>query len=76
MLEREPDADLTMRIRVAIADLTAAAARSGTIRPDITADDVFALVSAMRGLVQAEAGLVPDIWQRFLDIHVAGMRPA
>jgi AcrR family transcriptional regulator len=76
MLEREPDADSTMRIRVAIADLTATATQAGTIRPDITADDVFALISAMRGLVQAEAGLAPDTWQRFLDIHLAGMRPA
>jgi AcrR family transcriptional regulator len=76
MLGREPNADSTRRIRIAIADLTARAAGAGTIRPDITADDVFALIAGMRGLVQAEADLAPDTWHRFLDIHLAGMRPA
>lgn len=76
MLEREPDAESALRIRVAIADLTARAAAAGSVRPDVTKDDVLALISAMRGLVQAEADLAPDTWQRFLDIHLAGMRPA
>jgi AcrR family transcriptional regulator len=76
LLEREPDAESTRTIREAIAGLSARAVSAGTIRPDITAADVLALISAMRGLVQAEADLAPDAWHRFLDIHLAGMRPA
>jgi len=75
MLEREPDAKSSLQIRAAIAGLTGRAVRAGAIRPDITAADVLALISGMRGLVQAEADLAPDAWQRFLDIHLAGMRP-
>jgi AcrR family transcriptional regulator len=75
LMEREPDAASTRRIRAAIAVLSDRAVASGTIRPDIKAADVLALISAMRGLVQAEADLAPDAWQRFLDIHLAGMQP-
>ena len=75
LMEREPDAESTRRIRAAIAVLSDRAVAAGTIRPDIKAADVLALISAMRGLVQAEADLAPDAWQRFLDIHLAGMQP-
>jgi hypothetical protein len=30
----------------------------------------------MRGLVQTTGEITPGIWQRFLDIHLAGMRAA
>jgi AcrR family transcriptional regulator len=90
LLEREPDAEATRRIREAVATLSARAVAAGTIRADMTAADVLALIAGMRGLVQsetvqsetvqsdtvqAEAVLAPDAWQRFLDIHLAGMRP-
>ena len=80
LLEREPDAAATRKIREAVASLSVRAVEAGTIRPDITAGDVLALIAGMRGLVQAEtvqadAHLAPDAWQRFLDIHLAGMRP-
>jgi AcrR family transcriptional regulator len=80
LLEREPDAAATRKIRESIFTLSARAVAAGTIRPDMTATDVLALIAGMRGLVQtetvrAEAELAPDAWQRFLDIHLAGMRP-
>ena len=80
LLEREPDAEATRQIREAIASLSVRAVEAGTIRADMTAADVLALIAGMRGLVQAEtvqadAHLAPDAWQRFLDIHLAGMRP-
>jgi AcrR family transcriptional regulator len=80
LLEREPDAAATRKIRESIVTLSERAVAAGTIRPDMTAADVLALIAGMRGLVQtetvrAEAELAPDAWQRFLDIHLAGMRP-
>jgi predicted MFS family arabinose efflux permease len=36
-------------------------------------DDVITLVSAMRGLIHTVPGATPDAWQRFLDLHLAGM---
>ena len=80
LLEREPDAAATRKIRESITTLSARAVAAGAIRPDMTAADVLALIAGMRGLVQSEtvrpeADLAPDAWQRFLDIHLAGMRP-
>jgi len=62
------------RGRAAIRELTGRAVAAGTIDPAITAGDVMALVWAVRGLVKANEEDAPADWQRFLDIHLAGMR--
>jgi hypothetical protein len=49
---------------------------AGTVNPGITPGDVLALVWGMRGLVQAAGEVAPGAWQRFLDIHLAGLRAA
>ena len=73
LLQRQPDACAASKLRQAIAELTSRAASAGTVNPGITGDDVITLISAMRGLIHT----VPDgtryVWQRFLDIHLAGM---
>ena len=74
-LERPTDPAASGRIRAAIGELTARAATAGTVHPGITAADVMALIWAMRGLVQAGGVALPD-WQRFLDVHLAGLRAA
>jgi AcrR family transcriptional regulator len=74
LLERQPDASATLRIRAATTALTASAVSAGTVGPNVTAADVTALISGMRGLVQTDGSTVPETWQRFLDIHLAGMR--
>jgi AcrR family transcriptional regulator len=74
LLERPADPSATRRIRAAIEELTARAAAAGTVHPGITVGDVMALVWAMRGLVQAAGEVAPEAWQRFLDIHLAGLR--
>jgi AcrR family transcriptional regulator len=76
LLEREPDASATLRIVAAIAELTGRAVSAGTVSADITTGDVLALISGMRGLVQASEQFAPEDWQRFLDLHLAGMRAA
>jgi AcrR family transcriptional regulator len=76
LLERRADSLAAGRIRTAVEELTARARTAGTVNPDITVGDVLALVWAMRGLVQTAGGVAPDAWQRFLDIHLAGLRSA
>jgi AcrR family transcriptional regulator len=76
LLARPADPAASRRIRTAISELTARAVAAGTVRPGVTAADVTALVWAMRGLVQATGPVAPGAWQRFLDIHLAGMRAA
>jgi AcrR family transcriptional regulator len=74
LLEREPDPAATAAIREATAELTARAVAAGTVGPGVTPSDVTALVAGMRGLVQAPGNLAPEVWQRFLDIHLTGLR--
>ncbi len=76
LLERPSDPAASRRIRTAVNELTARAAAAGTIRQDITADDVLALIWAMRGLAQAASNTPPSDWRRFLDVHLAGMGTA
>jgi AcrR family transcriptional regulator len=74
LLERPADAYSSGRIASAIEELTRRAAAASTVRRNITAVDVLALILAMRGLVQASGDAAPADWRRFLDIHLAGMR--
>jgi AcrR family transcriptional regulator len=74
LLDRQPDASAALRIRQATATLTERAVSAGTVGPGVTTSDVSALIAGMRGLVQAPGTIAPEFWQRFLDIHLAGMR--
>jgi AcrR family transcriptional regulator len=74
LLERPTDPSAALRIRAAIEELTARAVAGGTLNPDVTPGDIMALILAMRGLVQAAGEVESVTWQRFLDIHLAGMR--
>jgi AcrR family transcriptional regulator len=76
MLERRTDPSASLRVRAAIGELTARAATAGVVDPGTSTGDVLALVWAMRGLVQASPDMPPDAWQRFLGIHLAGLRTA
>ena len=51
---------------------TTAPATSLTVTATI--GDVMALVWAMRGLTESTGEVAPGTWQRFLDIHLAGLR--
>jgi hypothetical protein len=68
-----PDGRAANTLRQAISELTSRAVSAGTVNPGITADDVITLISAMRGLIHTVADGTSAVWQRFLDIHVAGM---
>jgi AcrR family transcriptional regulator len=75
-LQRRTDDASARRIRAAIGELTSRAITAGTVNPSTTTGDILALVWGMRGLVQAAGGVAPGAWQRFLDIHLAGLRAA
>ena len=76
LLERRVDGAAANEIRVAVQELTSRALAAGTLNPGVTAGDVMALVWAMRGLTETTGEVAPGTWQRFLDIHLAGLRAA
>jgi AcrR family transcriptional regulator len=75
-LDRPTDAAATRRIQAALTELTRRAVAAGSVGPGVTDGDIMALVLAMRGLVHAEGDVDPAAWQRFLDIHLTGLRAA
>jgi AcrR family transcriptional regulator len=76
LLDRDADSEAGREVRAAVAELTARAVAAGTLNPGVTPGDVMMLIWAMRGLTQATVDVTPDSWQRFLDIHLAGLRSA
>jgi AcrR family transcriptional regulator len=74
LLNRPADPAASQRIRAAIEELTARAVAAGTVNPNVAGCDVLVLVWGMRGVVQAAGEVAPEAWQRYLDIHLAGLR--
>jgi AcrR family transcriptional regulator len=74
LLERSVDGPTTREIRTAVQELTDRALAAGTLNPSVTVGDVMALVWGMRGLTETTGEVAPGTWQRFLDIHLAGLR--
>jgi AcrR family transcriptional regulator len=74
LLERSADGTAAREIRAAIQELTGRALVAGTLNPGVTAGDVMTLVWGMRGLTGTTSEVAPGTWQRFLDIHLAGLR--
>jgi AcrR family transcriptional regulator len=74
LLQRSTDGAATQEMRAAVEELTARALAAGTVNRDVTLGDVMALIWAMRGLTETTGEIAPGTWQRFLDIHLAGLR--
>jgi AcrR family transcriptional regulator len=74
LLDRSAEGAAAREIRAAVQELTSRAVAAGTLNPGVTMGDVMALVWAMRGLTQITGEVAPGTWQRFLDIHLAGLR--
>ena len=74
LLQRSTGGAATLEMQAAAEELTARALAAGTVNPDVTVGDVMALIWAMRGLTETTGEVAPQTWQRFLDIHLAGLR--
>jgi AcrR family transcriptional regulator len=74
LLERSGDTADAREIRAAVQELTSRALAEGTVNPGVTVGDVMSLVWGMRGLTETTDEVAPGTWQRFLDIHLAGLR--
>ena len=51
------------------------AQRAGTVRADITYEDVPMLVWSVGAVIDATAGIADEVWKRLLDVIVDGLRP-
>jgi AcrR family transcriptional regulator len=57
-----------------VRQLTQKAVAAGHLAPDVTGEDVKALIIAIRGVVAASPDGDDAPWRRFVRIHLAGLR--
>ncbi|HEX4832542.1 MAG TPA: helix-turn-helix domain-containing protein [Trebonia sp.] len=74
LLTRPADPEARASLRAALDELTRRAVESGAVDPSVTPADAMAVIWGMRGLVQATPDLPPDAWDRYLTIHLNGLR--
>ena len=73
LLQRSNSSAASAQVRGVLEELTARALAAGTLNPGVTLADVMALIWAIRGITETAGGVAPGAWQRFLDIHLAGL---
>lgn len=61
-------------LRDRVAQLLVQAQGCGRVAPGVELGDVMALIWGLRGIVETAGAVVPDAWQRHLDIQLAGLR--
>jgi AcrR family transcriptional regulator len=67
-------AESVEQLRDLVGLLLAQAQESGLIGSGVEVGDVMVLMWGMRGVIETSGTVVPDAWQRYADIHLAGMR--
>ncbi|HEY2562833.1 MAG TPA: helix-turn-helix domain-containing protein [Acidimicrobiales bacterium] len=70
------DHELIHVARRLIARLLADAKVHHRVREDLTTTDITLAKWSIRGVLETAGGTNPQIWQRHLDLLIAGMRPA
>ncbi|NUS15697.1 MAG: TetR/AcrR family transcriptional regulator [Streptomyces sp.] len=61
-------------LRDRITELLVQAQQAGRVARGVELGDVMALIWGLRGIVETSGAVVPDAWQRHLDIQLAGLR--
>lgn len=61
-------------LRDRVAELLAQAQSCGRVAAGVELGDIMALIWGLRGIVETSGAVVPDAWQRHLDIQLAGLR--
>jgi AcrR family transcriptional regulator len=75
-LPADEERELRNALVAAVGSLLERAQAEGSIRADIRPEDVLLLETAANQAGAALAGVVPDLWRRYLDLIFDGMRTA
>lgn len=73
-LPAEDERALRRELVGAVKRLLRRAQEAGAIRDDVEAEDVLLLETAARQAGEALGGVAPDLWRRYLDILIDGLR--
>jgi AcrR family transcriptional regulator len=75
-LPADEERELRAALVGAVQPLLERAQREGSIRDDVRAEDVLLLETAASQAGAALAGVVPELWRRYLDLMFDGLRTA
>jgi AcrR family transcriptional regulator len=70
------DHEMVKTARQLIAKLLVDAKRYARIRQDLTNTDLSLAMFSLLGVLEATMPVAPEAWRRYLDLLIAGMRPA
>ena len=70
------DHHLVKTARDLIARLLSDAQAHGRVRSDLTSTDISLVMWSIRGVLETTRTNAPEAWRRYLDLLIAGMRPA
>jgi AcrR family transcriptional regulator len=68
--------ELRGEFRRIIGQLLANAQQVGAIRAELTIEDVAVVLWSLRGVIDEAGAVSPDIWERHLELVIAGLRPS
>ncbi len=74
-LSVEDERELRGTLFALIEQLVRRAQAAGAVRDDLVAEDVLTLVNAATASTEALAPVAPDLWRRYLDVILDGLRP-
>lgn len=74
LVDRVPSGDVAARTAEKVRELTARAVSAGALASTVTAEDIKTLIVALRGIITDPASESSGQWQRFLSIHLNGLR--
>lgn len=73
-LVTQSKASCVEQLRDRVSQLLVQAQESGRVAPGVELGDIMALIWGLRGIVETSGAVVPNAWQRQLDIQLAGLR--
>jgi len=72
---RDRVAEGRARIAPPLRTLVARAQAAGVLRDDVTAPDLPMIQLMLAGVMDASRGVDPDLWHRYLELFLDGLRP-
>ena len=72
----DADPDMRAEMLTLIDELLADAQDHQQVRNDVTATDIRLVLWSVRGVIETTQAIVPDAWQRHLDIVFGGLGPS
>lgn len=73
--QSEAEQGAVAAFRRIVAEQLVLAKQHGLARPELTPTDISLAMWALRGVIEMTRNTAPLAWRRYLEVHIAGLRP-